>query len=141
MDDEYEELETMLANLKRAYGLLGDVDVAAEKLADSQPMDALRECISGAVERLDQAFVQMRTVLGIESAAPAPDWSTAPEEAEWWAVDEDEGAFWYDEPKPYLLIAGRTWSADGHFSAAGFVALNGTDWRTTLRQRPQAVSA
>lgn len=76
--------------------------------------------------------------LDAQPEAPEPDWSTAPEWAQWWAVDTDGVACWYvSEPN----INGAVWAPtdDLWHLTQGLVALPiGVDWRTTLRKRPEA---
>jgi hypothetical protein len=62
----------------------------------------------------------------------APDWSAAPDWAQWWAVDESGDAYWY---KGAPNCEDVQWWAVG-IAEAGSVDLAGTNWRTTLRQRP-----
>lgn len=74
---------------------------------------------------------------------PEPDWSEAPEYpepgAQWYAVDSNGFARWWKR-KPY--VRGYSWTCDGTggWWQAGRVTLPlGTDWRLTLRQRPEGV--
>jgi hypothetical protein len=76
-------------------------------------------------------------------AMSAPDWSQAPEWAQYWAINADLEAFWY-ECKPYPLTnlkdACWQWSDECEFTRcrlAGEAALPiGIDWRCTLHERP-----
>jgi hypothetical protein len=69
-------------------------------------------------------------------AAPQPDWSKAPEWAQWWAVDSNGEAYYY-EVEPGLAAA--TWAVASmeRFVSAGKVELHGRNWRLTAQQRPQ----
>lgn len=59
-----------------------------------------------------------------------PDWETAPEWAEWWAVDEDGAAYWYDvEPR---MVKSMWWAAGAKDMLQPF-----TNWRESLEQRPK----
>lgn len=63
---------------------------------------------------------------------PSPDWSQAPEWAQWWAVDWDGQAYWFGH-KPYVL--GEMGWVDREFQQAPAGRAWG-DWRETLAQRP-----
>jgi len=67
---------------------------------------------------------------------PQPDWSSAPEWAQWWSVDADgEATFWQN--KPDVICIRGMWYDDGECLVACDLDLPiGIDWRTTLRQRP-----
>ena len=52
MNDEF---ETTLANLKKAQGLVSDVQIAADKLPPSQASDDLRDAIEAAIDELNWA--------------------------------------------------------------------------------------
>jgi hypothetical protein len=73
---------------------------------------------------------------------PAPDWSTAPEWAQWWAVDADGQALWFAEQP---AVNGSEWfpgdeayeSSDGWDVDGGITDIPlGVDWRQTLQRRP-----
>ena len=65
------------------------------------------------------------------------DWDNAPPAAEWWAVDAD-GSAWFYEGEP--SIQAQAWGGVGVWVLyhAGFVPLAalGLDWRDTLTARP-----
>ena len=87
------------------------------------------------VEGIQQVLAALR--------GPEPDWSEAPEWAEWWAVFAEGRAFWYShKPRPANALWSRTTMAnlrDTRILDAGHVTLSlGTDWRLTLRKRPEA---
>lgn len=79
--------------------------------------------------------------LEAQAAAPEPDWDEAPEWAMWWVVEPSGDAYWW-QAEPWIVDNDhwdhpefRTVRAD----VAGEVDLPlGIDWRTTLRERPQA---
>lgn len=86
------------------------------------------QCISDAVNWL---YAQ--------PTAPEPDWNEAPEWAEWWAVDANEGYYWY-EHEPFILAWG--WAnpkglVQGDIDMEDRHIPIGIDWRTLKRQRPQ----
>lgn len=66
-------------------------------------------------------------------AAPAPDWSSAPSWAMWWAMDSSGHAYWYSE-KPRASERYLTWESSGDNDDAGIVEHE--NWRTTLHARP-----
>lgn len=67
-------------------------------------------------------------------AAPAPDWSKAPEWAMWWAVDANGGAYWHTD-KPSATVDEHAWSANGRIEW-DTTSLVCPSWRTTLQARP-----
>lgn len=66
----------------------------------------------------------------------APDWTQAPEWAQWWAVDNDGSAYWF-EVEPFDI--GVSWweTYDGRFTLADRIDYINIAWRSTLTQRPQ----
>ena len=77
--------------------------------------------------------------------APEPDWSQAPEWAEWWAVDgavepcENSNSCWF-ENEPTQGDNATWWITveRGMSQSDRVVDLPiGIDWRTTLRKRPE----
>ena len=76
--------------------------------------------------------------LDAQPKAPEPDWTQAPDWAQWWAVDADGMAWWYATQPEYLNGAGTEWDGDQQTRRVGLVDLPlGIDWRTTLRRRPE----
>lgn len=71
-----------------------------------------------------------------------PDWSEAPQWANWWAVDGDGSSYWYAN-KPYLDKGSKLklWFTDGGFEASVDFPLrsHGTDWQETLCKRDRQV--
>jgi hypothetical protein len=67
-------------------------------------------------------------------AAPAPDWSSAPEWAMWWAVDANGGAYWHTD-KPSATVDENAWLANDsmEWDVTSMVCPN---WRETLTARP-----
>ncbi len=72
--------------------------------------------------------------------APEPDWSTAPEKAEYYAVDAGGHARWF-EAEPYRTLWDQLqWDyLEGtNWWSAGRICLPiSVDWRQTYQQRPQ----
>lgn len=82
----------------------------------------------------------------VEVVAPMPDWSQAPTWAQWWAVDPNGYADWYqEEPVLSLTVSYCGWVAktingvqQGNALWAQELDLDlGIDWRTLKQQRPQ----
>ena len=69
-----------------------------------------------------------------------PDWSQAPEWANWWAMDENKNTRWiYSElEQPYTSDIFLRWFAVGKFDSADAPSFGYTgDWRESLRKRPK----
>ena len=69
-----------------------------------------------------------------------PDWSQAPEWANWWAMDENKNTRWiYSElEQPYTSDAYLRWFAVGRFDSEDAPSFGYTgDWRNSLRKRPE----
>lgn len=75
-----------------------------------------------------------------QGVTPQPDWSQAPEWAQWWTIDADgEISYWQDEPAlerwtAMWYIEGEVWAPDEE----KFVDLPiGLDWRVLkVKRRP-----
>lgn len=81
------------------------------------------------VQRIDAAIAYLDTL----PAAPAPDWSVAPDWAQWWAMDSSGHAYWHSE-KPRASERYLTWESSGDNEDACFIEHG--NWRTTLQARP-----
>ena len=69
-----------------------------------------------------------------------PDWSQAPDWANWWAMDENKNTRWiYSElEQPYTSDIFLRWFAVGRFDSADAPSFGYTgDWRESLRKRPK----
>ena len=69
-----------------------------------------------------------------------PDWSQAPEWANWWAMDENKKTRWiYSQlEQPYISDIFLRWCALGMFDSEDAPSFGYTgDWRNSLRKRPQ----
>ena len=64
------------------------------------------------------------------SVKSEPDWSVAPEWANWWAQDKDGTCYWYIN-KPLLIET--VWKITGQFQIAG--EKKSEDWKASLKQR------
>ncbi len=67
--------------------------------------------------------------------ALAPDWSQAPEDAQWCVIDPTGDCYWHEvEPTPVSL----SWeSGTADFAGFVFVIPLGVDWRLLKWQRPE----
>lgn len=93
-------------------------------------------CMTG--DRYDHFEVALAW-LDAQPEAPEPDWTNAPEWAQWWAVDANGMAWWYATQPEYLSGDGTEWDCGQQARRVGEIDLPlGTDWRTTLRRRPEA---
>ena len=69
-----------------------------------------------------------------------PDWSQAPDWANWWAMDENKNTRWiYSElEQPYTSDTYLRWFAVGRFGSEDAPSFGYTgDWRKSLRKRPE----
>ena len=69
-----------------------------------------------------------------------PDWSQAPDWANWWAMDENKNTRWiYSQlEQPYISDMFLRWCAVGRFDSADAPSFSYTgDWRNSLRKRPE----
>ena len=62
-----------------------------------------------------------------------PDWSQAPEWADWWAIDKDLVSFWHEDKPKFDEVE---FYQCGVFCNAPSFNYQG-DWRNSLRKRPQ----
>ena len=76
---------------------------------------------------------------------PEPDWTTAPDWAQWWAVQPSGVAYWFRR-RPMTFSDETTSQWVAHRSAEGDLCelldtktglQRGIDWRTTLRRRTE----
>ena len=66
-----------------------------------------------------------------------PNWTQAPEWAQWFAIDSDGYAYWWMvDPKP----SRNRWSGDGsirsQIASLLRVDMTNIEWKETLRKRP-----
>lgn len=100
--------------------------------------------IDGALEELQCALTMQEGDTPVAATPqPTPDWSQAPEWAQWWSMDQDGKQQWW-EKKPVLDDRYAWWLYDwSHFTTYRHKRVefrpdeNGIDWRETLQQRPQ----
>jgi hypothetical protein len=67
-----------------------------------------------------------------EAKQPQPDWSLAPEWANFWAVDENGAQFWY-ATKP--IVGSDQWLSSGQLKQVTHWPTVDS-WQYTLRERP-----
>jgi hypothetical protein len=65
-----------------------------------------------------------------------PDWSKAPEWAQYWAVDGDGAVYWYENEPSTKEFMGLGYWTDGGFGRKEFIGHLRYDWKDTLAQRP-----
>jgi hypothetical protein len=71
----------------------------------------------------------LSTISSVVEEMPVPDWSLAPDWAQWWALDDHKRAWWY-ENEPAADTS--DWVSRGR---AEFIAYKYRGWRKTLTQR------
>lgn len=62
-----------------------------------------------------------------------PDWSVAPESADYWAMDENGWCNWYSKEHE---VIGTQWDWDDVFKSSSSFNYQG-NWQESLRKRPQ----
>lgn len=103
---------------------------AAELLADSAELS-----ISDKLARQAKEVVQL---LVAAYDALVPDWSQAPDVAQWYAICADGEGHWYVE-QPKVDERRGKWISVWPHSSGGTVDIPlGIDWRTCKWQRPEA---
>lgn len=112
-------------------------EALTEARHDAQRYASIYGDNAGELARIDAALAYLDTL----PAAPAPDWSSAPDWAMWAILDLELGIrivgfkYLYLEFKPELRH--NVWRFDGRFESGESVQLPiGIDWRTTLVARP-----
>ena len=101
---------------------------AAGVLADSADV-AYHDLLAREAKSIVQATVAAYDAL-------APDWSQAPDDAEWYTIDAENQCYWHiDEP----IYDGEWWSNTAEFSGFTEIPL-GVDWRLCKWQRPEVAA-
>ena len=145
VDLEYTPITAPLPRLLRAADIAAQSAADARRAAELAAEQARTSTIRGALLAVEDEnaclrarVAELEAQLGVAVVARtsvAPDWSTAPHWANWWAMDGDGTAWWYeDEPIPSRRYARWIVKGDGRSCAA-----SNTDWRSMLVARPQAV--
>ena len=104
------------------------------KAEAEQKRKAIREMINA-----DNTFLE-KEGQHFDDVEWQPDWSQAPEWANWWAMDENKNTRWiYSElEQPYISDMFLRWCAVGRFDSADAPSFGYTgDWRNSLRKRPE----
>ena len=105
-----------------------------EKSEAEQKRKAIREMINA-----DNTFLE-KEGQHFDDVEWQPDWSQAPDWANWWAMDENKNTRWiYSElEQPYTGDTYLRWFAVGRFDSADAPSFGYTgDWRESLRKRPK----
>ena len=68
-----------------------------------------------------------------DSSEWQPDWSVAPESADYWAMDENGWCNWYSKEHE---VIGTQWDWDDVFKSSSSFNYQG-NWQNSLRKRPQ----
>ena len=89
--------------------------------------------VSWALAELMQAEADKRKPKGLPEVLFEPDWSQAPERAEYWTMNDDGKAQWHFS-KPFLPAFGF-WASAEHSVYAPSFNYQG-DWQDSLRKRP-----
>jgi hypothetical protein len=157
---ELEQLRAQVAALQlvpapAAVALQANDTFAAFDRACGDELEALCDHLIDTHEAGSEVWVDAQVIRHALSSAraapvappldvPQPDWSQAPKWAMWWAVDANGYPMWYMH-EPFIQDAMWMWQ-DNDGLASGIPSRHlpqsielpiGTDWRTTLRQRPQ----
>ena len=104
------------------------------KAEAEQKRKAIREMINA-----DNTFLE-KEGQHFDDVEWQPDWSQAPDWANWWAMDENKNTRWiYSElEQPYISDMFLRWCAVGRFDSADAPSFGYTgDWRNSLRKRPE----
>ena len=103
---------------------------AAGVLADSADV-AYHDLLAREAKSIVQATVEAYDAL-------APDWSQAPDDAEWCVIEQTGDCYWHEaEPTP----VGLSWeSGTADFAGFVFVIPLGVDWRLCKWQRPEVAA-
>ena len=94
------------------------------------------------LQAMDGRIRWMHEWLDSQPRMPEPDWSKAPEKANWWAVDGYQTvtgywhSWWYVK-KPTLDQVNTCWDSLNRIYAGAVDLEIGIDWRGTLRKRPE----
>ena len=99
-------------------------------LADSADV-AYHDLLAREAKSIVQATVAAYDAL-------APDWSQAPDDAEWCVIEPTGDCYWHEaEPTP----VGLSWeSGTADFAGFVFVIPLGVDWRLLKWQRPEVTA-
>lgn len=115
------------------YGTI-HIENSGEWLAiDDRDSDGLKSYLGTSMEN------NFRVCELVEIDIPKPDWSIAPEWANWWAADGDGESYWF-EMRPTMDEEGVLWfpDAEGKMIIAGCSKIPvGVDWRLLIEKNPE----
>lgn len=135
---------------------MSDVQLLAQKIVEAHSRELAELAIQHAAEvgRLKARIADLESQISGKdprltadltgyadaavSSSPEPDWSQAPEWAQWWASDWNGHSYWY-ERRPQFQSDG-VWHADtlGKYEIHGAnPSFHSTESHDSLRQRPQ----
>ena len=128
---ESQGLHIYQSDIDRCFDIADIVQAEAEKRKTSESPDVLREvCVEVSTVKVDNMEWQ-------------PDWSVAPEWANWWVIGSltKQGVWSATKPNSAKINGVDYWevtspSGDEHLSVAPSFNYKG-DWRDSLRKRPQ----
>ena len=111
-----------------------------EKEEAAQRRKEIREMLNAPntfVEREGQHFDDVADACKTYGSSDEwqPDWSQAPDWANWWAMDMDKNCYWYEDK---LHLGDVEW--DRHSIGKSFKSKHygyTGDWRNSLRKRPK----
>ena len=132
--------EYAMKHVQEGFDINYDVLVVeAWKYADAMQSEADKREPSGFPNVLRGACGEIVAVK-VDDKEWQPDWSQAPEWANWWAMDENKNTRWiYSQlEQPYISDIFLRWCAVGMFDSADAPSFGYTgDWRNSLRKRPK----
>ena len=106
--------------------------IDAWKYADAMQAEADKREPSGFPNVLRGACGEIVAVK-VDDKEWQPDWSQAPEWADWWAIDKDLVSFWHEDKPKFDEVE---FYQCGVFCDAPSFNYNG-NWQDSLRKRPQ----
>ena len=130
--------EYAMKHIQEGWDINYDVLVVdAWQYADEMQAEADKRKPSGFPDVLRGACGEVIAVR-VNNMEWQPDWSQAPDWANWWAMDENKNTGWiYSQlEQPYISDIFLRWFAVGMFDSADAPSFGYTgDWRNSLRKR------
>ena len=133
LDMAHDYLKVLLTQNTRRT--VGEAVETAYALADAMQAEVDKRKSKPELPSLQQTFIN-----GVEQPRYAPtceewqpDWSQAPEWANWWAIDKDLVSFWHEDKPKFDEIE---FYQCGMFCDAPRFNYQG-NWQDSLRKRPQ----
>ena len=134
VDSNYNRENTVQLAWEYADAMQAEADKRS-KAEVEQKRKAVREMLNA-----DNTFLEKEGQHFDDVEEWQPDWSQAPDWANWWAMDENKNTRWiYSQlEQPYISDIFLRWCAVGMFDSADAPSFGYTgDWRNSLRKRPQ----